>query len=605
MGDAQTITANDTVRLLELRSNPYVQTADLLQVIWQDNLGKSGSATYGTSALSKIVFNGKGGDDQLLNMFNPAGAPVFYHPAYGTLVYSMLPTIEAHGGPGNDTLYGGRYHDQLFGDDGNDSLYGGDGNDHLEGGRDTDALYGGAGDDTYDFGNTYLGGGSLGYDTIYESSNSGTDALNFYYGNMNGWMNRGVNLNLGTTASQVVNEFLTLKLSDAAGVENVFGTPYKDVIRGNALANYICGGDGNDTLYGMAGNDTLDGGCHDDVLYAGTGKDVLRGGDGDDVLVSIDDSSSDQVYGEGGTDSFWLDWWNNWAIGDSSDANTSEYPNNWHGVKTFANGADKTLDGDNIADPGSGVYANGTSVGALWYKNLPNRPLFASSGPSPLDIDQGDLGDCWMLSTLGNAAKATPNSIRQTVADLGDGTYAVALGSNFYRVDADLPTTGQFNTTLRFAGLGQEGSIWVPIVEKAYAFYRTSLQTYGSLDYGNPSHAFQAIGCSGFVEKSFTNGTDALKHINSEIAAGKAVVVNINQPSTGSGLVKKHTYMVETVNYAWVGGVLLPASVTLRNPYAADANPNDGVNNQLITVDGATLVASMFAGWGIQSAWVA
>ena len=38
----------------------------------------------------------------------------------------------AHGGDGNDTIYGQRGNDRLFGDGGNDRLYGGIGDDQLE-----------------------------------------------------------------------------------------------------------------------------------------------------------------------------------------------------------------------------------------------------------------------------------------------------------------------------------------------------------------------------------------------------------------------------------------------------------------------------------------
>ena len=33
----------------------------------------------------------------------------------------------------------------------------------------------------------------------------------------------------------------------------------------------------------------------------------------------------------------------------------------------------------------------------------------------------------------------------------------------------------------KYAGLGHEGSIWVPIVEKAYCFFRKQVSTYSSI----------------------------------------------------------------------------------------------------------------------------
>ena len=45
------------------------------------------------------------------------------------------------------------------------------------------------------------------------------------------------------------------------------------------------GGDGNDTLFGLAGNDALIGGLGQDRLDGGAGVDTLVGGQGNDVYV--------------------------------------------------------------------------------------------------------------------------------------------------------------------------------------------------------------------------------------------------------------------------------------------------------------------------------
>ena len=67
--------------------------------------------------------------------------------------------------------------------------------------------------------------------------------------------------------------------------------------------------------------------------------------------------------------------------------------------------------------------------GATGYKNFasPAHPLFGDGGPIADDVAQGDVGDCFFLATLASVAKVDPNLIRQSVVDLGDGTYAVAV----------------------------------------------------------------------------------------------------------------------------------------------------------------------------------
>jgi Ca2+-binding RTX toxin-like protein len=60
-------------------------------------------------------------------------------------------------------------------------------------------------------------------------------------------------------------------------IENLIGSPYSDVLRGDDNANVIEGGGGEDTLYGYGGDDVLDGGDGVDVVDGGDGTDACTG----------------------------------------------------------------------------------------------------------------------------------------------------------------------------------------------------------------------------------------------------------------------------------------------------------------------------------------
>ena len=62
---------------------------------------------------------------------------------------------------------------------------------------------------------------------------------------------------------------------------------------GNASANFLAAGDGNDALFGLGGQDTLEGYNGNDTLDGGGGADYMRGGTGDDVYVI--DNRKDRV----------------------------------------------------------------------------------------------------------------------------------------------------------------------------------------------------------------------------------------------------------------------------------------------------------------------
>ncbi len=157
----------------------------------------------------------------------------------------------------NDTLAGDGSANLLYGGGGNDSLDGGAGNDSLFGDGGADVLVGGAGAD-------HLNGGTGGHDVAsYAGATTGLRIdLTF------GFTNTGEAL--GDTY---------------AGIEDVLGSAFADIIGGTSLDNVLNGNLGNDTMEGRSGNDVLGGDEGDDVLSGGLNDDILVGGNGADVFV--------------------------------------------------------------------------------------------------------------------------------------------------------------------------------------------------------------------------------------------------------------------------------------------------------------------------------
>jgi Ca2+-binding RTX toxin-like protein len=150
-----------------------------------------------------------------------------------TLSGSSISSVVLHGFGGHDTITGSTSNDQLFGDEGSDILRGDMGDDILDGG---------AGNDT----------ASFAFSSLYVGQTT------------------GVNVDLRIQSAQNTghgNDVLR-------GIENVWGTPNADTLRGDDGLNILDGYGGKDQLYGYGG---------DDVLYSdGTG--VADGGAGYDTL---------------------------------------------------------------------------------------------------------------------------------------------------------------------------------------------------------------------------------------------------------------------------------------------------------------------------------
>jgi Ca2+-binding RTX toxin-like protein len=605
----------------------YAFLSDTSFVNWEIPL-----AAYVTSILSGFESASLYANNQD-NWYTYLNAEGFSHPTnmYGSSV--------------NDYMYGGAAADSLYGYGGDDSIEGRGGDDYIDSGEGADSVYGGFGNDTVwaGAGNDFVAGeygndtvhGQEGDDTIlgafqgsaaeygadFLMGDDGNDAIYAGWGDdtvFGGWGHDtlvgedgndlvfgegGNDLVLGAyngSAAEIGDDRLFGGIGDDSvwggdGNDLVYGEDGNDLLVGENGRDKLFGGWGNDDLWGQEGNDRLSGDAGADDLYGGNGNDeliggadadVLYGGNGDDSLVSIDSGTADSVFGEAGNDTIWSDM--NFILGyiPIQDAMTTDAGDTINSVIGFSNGADRTLNGDAIADPTDGTN----------YKSFSNNWLFANSGPSQHDIDQQAVGDCWLMAPMSAIALDNPGHIREFVADFGDGTYGVRLGGNFYRVDGDLPTWSSGSTDQVYAGLGLENSLWVAIVEKAYTHFRTGANTYASLANGDPQDALRAYGLTSVGENYYaasSSDTTLANDIYNRWNSFQNTVICTGAVTAASGLVGNHCYSVVNV---WRDGSGNVTSIELRNPWGGD----DTSGNPFVTLTAAQLGAcEIWVAWGV------
>ncbi len=206
------------------------------------------------------------------------------------------------GGPGNDRLVGGA--------GGFDRLSGGPGNDTLLGGAGSDFFLGGSGNDVLN------GGGAYDDEASFEHSPSAVTA----------------DLTAGTATGEGNDTLI--------GVENLTGSPYDDVLVGDANRNVLAGRDGDDTISAGAGYDLLVGGSGDDSLDGGSETDeagfwdapgpvtanLTAGtatGDGNDSLTDIE-SLSGSLYDDTLIGDAEKNWFYPWGGDDTVDGGAGE-----------------------------------------------------------------------------------------------------------------------------------------------------------------------------------------------------------------------------------------------------------------------------------------
>jgi hypothetical protein len=622
--------------VLEVRLNN-----GLSPVNWQVYENGIKTAEFGISSVASISINGNGGNDAITvgSLAKGMSTPCSVSGGAGNdfITVNNAPST-VHGDIGNDSVNGGAANDVIYGDDGNDvllgnigndSINGGWGSDTVDGGAGADSMYGGNGIDVVDYSSRTANliivpgaaddDGEAGEHDIVSADienvmgGAGNDFIGeIFSGSANNcfWGNSGNDTVDGAGGND--------SLDGGAGNDSILGWTGNDmcnggagndIVKGEAGDDRLSGGNGDDQVFGAAGNDVLyaNGGADsvfgedgDDRLYGGGWADQLYGGNGNDILVSIGGSQNESVWGQGGFDSFWADSESTELL---MDVDAAESPLNVHRVAAFY---DCHIEGTDLGSPPRDLVGGDMPdpIADRPYADFSNRPLFSASGPTQDDVRQGQVGDCYFVAPLSALAKTKPNLIRQSIVDLGDGTYAVQFyrGStkHFIRLDNDLPIRS--DTMLPYyASLGAEGSMWVAVMEKAFAFFREDEGTYSSISGGWPDDAYSLFHLGdewtypGMGPSALYNNPQwFFSRVKTLLDEGRPVT--LCTASGGGYLEELHCYMVDHLVCDSDGDIM---QVVLRNPWGTDGASGDSTDDGYVTL---TANQAFFACYAVVSA---
>jgi len=400
---------------------------------------------------------------------------------------------------------------------------------------------------------------------------------------------------VGTGAAQTLVVLGTdgtdpITLSETAGgytIKTLWGTT---TFSGSYAGIEVYGFGGGDTItleHALTLDATIYGGSGDDRLFdAGTGQTIVYGQAGDDLIVTVG-GGADTVLGGSGVDSLWFD-----GADSLRDADAAEYAaTSIHQVNQFyqptSNPSEHVsleIAGQDIVDP----TASGTFYGHSY------RPLWVD-GPEYNDIRQGSLGDCYFMASLASLADTDPNALREMIAPMGDGTYAIRYYRNgtptYLRVDTDLPGSP---VSPKYARITPDGELWVALAEKAYAQFRYGQNSYASLSGGWMDPVYQAVTGQWTTRLSPTSSSTATAMAN-YLDAGHGVTA-ASKSNSSTPIVGLHAYMVKDVEV--VGE---QTYVTVYNPWSVDGriydnNYGDGLLRltwSTFTQNFSTVVVSM------------
>jgi hypothetical protein len=141
--------------------------------------------------------------------------------------------------------------------------------------------------------------------------------------------------------------------------------------------------------------------------------------------------------------------------------------------------------------PSSSVTMSPTKLTFQYQTN--SNSLFGASGPSVNDINQGYLGDCYLLSTLAEVASQHASAITSMITNNGNNTYGV----RFY-VNGQAQYVTVSNTLAAGGNLFNSGTnIWGSIVEQGYAQLQAGGNVTGNTRAGS-TNSFTSIGNGGY-----------------------------------------------------------------------------------------------------------
>lgn len=214
---------------------------------------------------------------------------------------------------------------------------------------------------------------------------------------------------------------------------------------------------------------------------------------------------------------------------DSTD--TFAGSGNVHWVSSFAGGVSKAV-GASLANPADSDAVFKVSA-SLW-----------GAAPTPDDINQGAVGDCYFLAPLAGLALENPAGLMETAVDMGDGTYVVQMYKNgvpqFIRVNSEMPK-GPWSGYM-YAHPGASGAVWGAVLEKAWAYARTGANTYASTSSGWMEESFRALGFKATSFSVYTTESAFYSMVSSSLGAGQTVTIATETTSTL--LVGGHAYTV-------------------------------------------------------------
>jgi len=235
-----------------------------------------------------------------------------------------------------------------------------------------------------------------------------------------------------------------------------------------------------------------------------------------------------------------------------------------------------------------------------------SNPLFGASGvPSINDINQGQLGDCYLLASLAEIAQDQPAEIESMFTDDGNGSYGVRFyidgEPRYVTVNTELP---EYAGTDALCG-NNAPDIWGCLIEKAYVelnadpgyLEHTTGNVYNLIDGGFADPITQITGRTIVTYNTASYSSTTWATLKSDFVTAIQSGEEVDFASHGTTELDGQTAFVADHMFSGLGYDSATGDFIVRNPWGVEPGQSwltefEASIADLYSVNGAIFVAS-------------
>ncbi len=262
-----------------------------------------------------------------------------------------------------------------------------------------------------------------------------------------------------------------------------------------------------------------------DMDRIGDAFEGINGAQMDAVVAQLSDDELQTLYDEMQQSAFRGGWSTEERQAFHSMVGTAVSLDTWRRLGQFTNQIDPDPAQGLPDDAREDAPNRAAAFDSYEYRDFQDLPLWgAADSPDPTEVHQGSIGDCYLITGLITLADGDPSVVTDLITENPNGTYSVTFADGSVQVvSPDLPVDPADPTTPVFGNTGGDPSLWVGLIEKAWA---QNGGGYGDIVGGRSSEAIEALTGreAGWIDNDDIDITDLAERFDNGESLGLSTI---------------------------------------------------------------------------------